>query len=62
VCTSAESKLISWVKPPYFDFSSSNFTVQDHRLSTAGDGLMAYTTHIKRYTSIMSIHDKLIYN
>jgi hypothetical protein len=28
-------KPISWAKPAHFDFSSSNFTVQYHRLSTA---------------------------
>jgi hypothetical protein len=35
----AETKPFSWAKPAYFDFSSSNFTVQDHILSTAGDTL-----------------------
>jgi hypothetical protein len=29
----------AWPKPAYFDFSSSNFTVQDQVLSPAGDGL-----------------------
>jgi hypothetical protein len=33
----AEPKPFSSPKPVYFDFSSSNFTVQDHILSTAGD-------------------------
>ncbi len=30
----AEPKLFSWAKPACFDFSSSNFTVQDHLWST----------------------------
>jgi hypothetical protein len=34
-----EPKPISWVKPVQVEFSSSNFTVQDHILSTAGDAL-----------------------
>ncbi len=29
----------SWPKPACFDFSSSNFTLQNHILSTAGDAL-----------------------
>ncbi len=28
LCNCAEPKLYSWAKPPYFDFSSSNFSVQ----------------------------------
>ncbi len=34
--TFAEPKPFSSVKPTYFDFSSANFIVQDHILSTAG--------------------------
>jgi hypothetical protein len=34
-----EPKPFSWAKPAYFGFSSSNFTVQDHIPSTAGDAL-----------------------
>jgi hypothetical protein len=34
-----EPKPISWVKPVQVEFSSSNFTVQDHILSTGGDAL-----------------------
>jgi hypothetical protein len=30
---------MAWAKPAYFDFSSSNFNVQCHILSSAGDGL-----------------------
>jgi hypothetical protein len=33
----AEPKPFSSAKPVYFNFSSSNFTVQDHILSTGGD-------------------------
>jgi len=35
----AEPKLVSWAEPGYFDFSSSNFTVEDYIPSTAGDAL-----------------------
>jgi len=33
------AKTMPWAKPAYFDFSLSNFNVQCHILSTAGDGL-----------------------
>ncbi len=33
------AKCMAWAKPAYFDFSSSNFNVQCHILSSAGDGL-----------------------
>jgi hypothetical protein len=33
------SQTIFLAKPEYFDFSSSNFTRQDHILSTVGDAL-----------------------
>jgi hypothetical protein len=39
LCNNAEPKPYSWTKPAHFDFSASNFTVQDHILSIAGDGL-----------------------
>jgi hypothetical protein len=39
LCNYAEPKLFSWSKPAYFDFCSSNFTVQGHILSTVGDAL-----------------------
>jgi hypothetical protein len=35
----AEPKPFSWVKPVHGGFSPSNFSVQDHILSTAGDAL-----------------------
>jgi hypothetical protein len=35
----AEPKRFCWAKPAYFDFSSSNFTVQYHLGTTAGDAL-----------------------
>jgi hypothetical protein len=37
----AEPKLFSWAEPAYFDFSSSNFKLQGHILSTAGDDVSA---------------------
>jgi hypothetical protein len=37
-----EWKPICWAKPAHFDFSSSNFTVQDQILSTAGDALKVW--------------------
>jgi hypothetical protein len=39
LCNYAESKTFSWAKLAYCDFSSSNFTVHDHILSTAGHAL-----------------------
>jgi hypothetical protein len=39
VCNYANPEPFSWAKPSYFEFSSSNFTVQDDILSTAGDAL-----------------------
>jgi len=42
-CYYAEPKPFSWGKPACFDFSSSNVTVQDHILSTAGDFLIKGT-------------------
>jgi len=39
VCNYADLKSLSWAKPTYFHFSSSNFTVLDHILSTAGVAL-----------------------
>jgi len=40
LCYVAEPKPIWWAKPAYFDFSSSNFTVRNHVLSTTGDALI----------------------
>jgi hypothetical protein len=39
LCNNAEPKPFSSAKPAYFDFSSSNFAVWNHILSTAGDAL-----------------------
>jgi hypothetical protein len=39
LCNYADPKPFSWAKPAYFKFSSYNFTLQDHILSTAGDAL-----------------------
>jgi hypothetical protein len=38
--TYAEPKPFPWAKPAHFDFSSSNFTLQDHILIAAGDALI----------------------
>jgi hypothetical protein len=35
----AGAKPFSGAKPTYFDFSSSNFNVEGHKLSTNGDAL-----------------------
>ncbi len=39
LCNYAEPKPLSCAKPACFEFSSSNFNVQNHTLSTAGDAL-----------------------
>jgi len=41
-----EQKPFSRVKPAYFGFSSSNFTLHDHVLSTAGDALSGSITSL----------------
>jgi hypothetical protein len=46
LCNYAQPKPISWAKPAYFDFASSNFILQDHILSTIGDALTALLEHI----------------
>jgi hypothetical protein len=40
-CNYAEPKPFSLAKLAFVGFSSSNFTVQDHILSTAGDALIS---------------------
>jgi hypothetical protein len=39
LCHYSEPKHFSWAKPAYFDFSSSNFSMQDHIGTTTGDAL-----------------------
>jgi hypothetical protein len=58
LCNHAEPKWFPWAKPPWFDSSSSNFTVQDHILSTAGDALTSYT----QYTIIFAILNNIIFH
>jgi hypothetical protein len=36
----AAPKLFSWAKPAHFDFSSCNFTLEGHILSTVGDAVI----------------------
>jgi hypothetical protein len=38
----AGEKSFSWAKPPYVDFTSSNFNLQGHVLSTSGDALTKF--------------------
>jgi hypothetical protein len=42
-------KPFSWAKPAYLGFSSSNFTVQDHILSIAGDAWSSLDVHQKHF-------------
>jgi hypothetical protein len=42
-----------WAKPAYFDFSSSNLTVQFHILSTAGDAKRGLTIARARNFDLM---------
>jgi hypothetical protein len=47
----AEPKPFSWAKLAYFGFSSSNFTVQDHIPSSAGDALRTPQHELQIFTN-----------
>jgi len=47
LCKYAGPKPFCWAKPAWLDFSSCNFNVQGHILSTAGDALTTTITELK---------------
>ncbi len=47
LCKYAGPKPFCWAKPACFDFSSCNFNVRDHVLSTAGDALTTTIIELK---------------
>jgi hypothetical protein len=50
-CNYAEPKPFSWAELAYFGFSPSNFTVQDHIPSRAGDALRTPQLELQIFTN-----------
>jgi hypothetical protein len=55
-----EHKPFSWAKLAYFGFSSSNFTVQDHIQSTAGDARTCSKNACSCWVESWEVHGVLI--
>ncbi len=60
-CNYAEPKPFSGAKPADFGFSSSNFTLQDHIPSTAGDALRSLNSSLNSY-SFGVFHNRLFWS